>query len=170
MKLLSLFLRIYFFAKFALVFPLYIYASSGIVRTFDTHTASVHVRICTTIVFSSNVGSFQQARLILSSWRSTYARTWMSISLCAAHAYRNDRRKYTVAAGIYRVFSIATDACCYAARATLSRFRLLRFSNFCLPLPPSFLPPSHRVVPPLLTKKRFSPFLPRDRALTLSPT
>lgn len=43
MKLLSLFLRIYFFAKFALVFPLYIYASSGIVRTFDTHTASVHV-------------------------------------------------------------------------------------------------------------------------------
>jgi len=63
--------------------------------------------------------------------------------------------------------SIATDACCYAARATLSRFRLLCSSNFC-PLP--LLASLPRVVPPLLTEKRFSPFLPRDRALTLSPT
>lgn len=35
------------------------------------------------------------------------------------------------------------------------------------PFPPLF---SARVLPPLLTEKRFSPFLPRDRALTLAPT
>lgn len=86
-----------------------------------------------------------------------------------------DASRRCAAASIYRVFSIATDACCYAARATLSRFRRLRSSNFsCLPLLASCTRrAASRVYPAspvLLTEERFSPFLPRDRALTLSPT
>lgn len=69
--------------------------------------------------------------------------------------------------GIYRVF--------YCNRCLLLRgpgdavtFSASPLLELLCPLPLlMFLP---RVVPPLLTEKRFSPFLPRDRALTLSPT
>lgn len=77
------------------------------------------------------------------------------------------------------VSSIATDACCYAARPMLPRFRLVGSSSRSFPpfafsplplslsLPPalfSLLPPSFGF---FLFGKRFSPFLPRDRTLTL---
>lgn len=69
--------------------------------------------------------------------------------------------------GIYRVF--------YCNRCLLLRgpgdavtFSASPLLELLCPLPLLvFLP---RVVPPLLIEKRFSPFLPRDRALTLSPT
>lgn len=102
------------------------------------------------------------------------ARVHVDAALCAADAHtqalaRTYKHQMQVdgSGRVSIASSIATDACCYAARATLSRFRLLRSSNFCL-LP--LLASLPRVVPPLLTEKRFSPFLPRDRALTLSPT
>lgn len=165
--------NIYFSAKFARL-CFHIYASSGIICAFDTHTASPYTHTRTTIVFSSDVESLQQAQVdSLLSARSRYARTWMSIGVVwCRRIHRNDRCKYTVAAGIYRVFSIATDACCYAARASLSRFRLSSASrtSACLCLCRSTRAVPSRRIPPLLTKKRFSPFLPRDRALTLSPT
>lgn len=79
------------------------------------------------------------------------------------------------------VSSIATDACCYAARPMLPRFRLVGSSSRSFPpfafspLPLSLsLAPSRFIFPPLppsfgffLFGKRFSPFLPRDRTLTL---
>lgn len=74
------------------------------------------------------------------------------------------------------VSSIATDACCYAARPMLPRFRLVASSSRSFP-PFAFslsLAPSRFIFPPLppsfgffLFGKRFSPFLPRDRTLTL---
>lgn len=75
------------------------------------------------------------------------------------------------------VSSIATDACCYAARPMLPRFRLVASSSRSFPpfrLLSLSLAPSRFIFPPLppsfgffLFGKRFSPFLPRDRTLTL---
>lgn len=146
-------------------------ASSGAVYAFDTHIAfiCIHTTISCTIL---------ECRVVLAGWFSSLSNIYTWMRRCVQHTrtpahslvHTYTRCKYTVAAGVSIGSSIATDACCYAARATVSRFRLLRSSNFCsLPLL-VFLP---RVVPPLLTvltEKRFSPFLPRDRALTLSPT
>lgn len=108
-------------------------------------------------IFECRLEESSRQRLILFSRIS--ARVHVDAALCAAHA-PPDARSYTRTSDASRRYSgrvsigssIATDACCYAARATLSRFRLLRFSNFC-PLP--LLASLPRVVPPVTHREAF---------------
>lgn len=122
------------------MFPLYIYASSGIVRAFDTHTASVRAYTHDDRVPCDCRETFQQARLILSSRRCAYARTWMSMALCVAHAHRKRQTRGDVG---YLSGLLYRNRCLLLRGPgdALSRFRL-RFSNFRLSLPPP--PPSPR--------------------------
>jgi len=131
------------------------------------HTALVHWR---SYLLSPNVESSQQAvGSLLSEY--LYPRTWMSAACADTHTVARIHTNARYKCRRYLSSLLYCNRCLLlrAARATLSRFRLLRFSNFCLPLLAS-LPSPFVVVPSLLTEKRFSPFLPRDRTLTLSPT
>lgn len=75
----------------SLVYPLYIYASSGIVRAFNTHTASVRAYTHDDRVPFECRDVSGAVESLLSE---IYVRTWMSMALCAAHAHiRNGRRK-----------------------------------------------------------------------------
>lgn len=97
------------------MFSSYIYIGMHLPEQYvhSIHTASVHT--LTSVLLSSNVESSQQAvGSLLSEY--LYPRTWMSVVYVLIHT---QSRKYTPTPdtridGFYRVFSIATDACCYA--------------------------------------------------------
>lgn len=138
----------------------------------DDHTYSSDAVV---IVAAASAGG---SPLSLSREYLYYARTWMSAYVAAASAHT-----YTLAHSLARAYTPAADA----SRRYLSglllqqmpvatrpgrRCHVFGFASrtsawLCSPSYPSSLPP---VFPPavLLTEKRFSPFLPRDRALTLS--
>lgn len=170
--------------------PSHIHASSGEVRVFDTHTLRSYntlTYIRATIVLFFECKDLGSERGCFSSLEYLRARARVRRRLCLCDD-DDDTHTYTRAASRQHTRTCQMQV----ARRVLSIYRVF-YCNRCLllrgpgdavtfsappllELPPVLLPRDNpfppfslaRVLPPLLTEKRFSPFLPRDRALTLA--
>lgn len=139
----------------SLVFPPYIYASSGMVRAFDTHTAYVHAYTRTTIIFSSIVESLQQARAVDSLLSEIYVRAHVDVDsvcvCCNTHTGMVDAsRQVSIESSLLQQMPVATrpERRYHVFGSSASRTSAclcLRRSSFPSVLPP-FLPP-----PPAVT-------------------
>lgn len=158
-------------------------------RSIRTHFARItRLRICATIVLFFECKDLA-ASAVVSRLSNIYVRALVYVDDCVCvttttthtHTYtRAVSREHTrtcqmqVARRVLSIYRVFYCNRCLLLRGpgdavTFSAPPLLELPPVLLPRDNPFPPLSPaRVLPPLLTEKRFSPFLPRDRALTLA--